>query len=48
MGEKVIEVVVKGVEISGHVDYGRVIFIMISSRQSLESFPPSRGIFVAG
>jgi hypothetical protein len=30
VGEKVVKVVVKGVEISGHVDYGRVIFIRIS------------------
>jgi hypothetical protein len=31
VGEKVVKVVVKGVEIFGHVDYGKVIFIMISS-----------------
>jgi hypothetical protein len=31
MGEKVIKVGVKGVEISGHVDHGRIIFIMLSS-----------------
>jgi hypothetical protein len=31
VGEKVVIVVVKGLEISGHVDYGRVIFIGISS-----------------
>jgi hypothetical protein len=30
VGEKVVIVVVKGMEISGHVDYGRVIFIRIS------------------
>jgi hypothetical protein len=30
VGVKVIKVVVKGVEISDHVDYGRVIFIMLS------------------
>jgi hypothetical protein len=48
MGEKVIKVSVKGVEISGHVDYGGVILIMLSSSQSLESFPPSRVVFVAG
>jgi hypothetical protein len=30
VGEKAVIVVVKGVEISGHVDYGRVIFIRIS------------------
>jgi hypothetical protein len=48
MGEKVIKVVVKGVEVSDHVDYGRVIFIMISPLQGLESFPPGRVIFVAG
>jgi hypothetical protein len=30
VGEKVIKMVVKGVEISDHVDYGRVIFIMLS------------------
>jgi hypothetical protein len=30
VGVKVVIVVVKGVEISGHVDYGGVIFIRIS------------------
>jgi hypothetical protein len=30
VGEKVVIVVVEGVEISDHVDYGRVIFIRIS------------------
>jgi hypothetical protein len=46
--EKVVIVVVKGVEISGHVDYGGVILIRISPWQGLKSFPPGRGIFVAG
>jgi hypothetical protein len=31
MGEKVVIVVVKSVEVSSHVDYGGVIFSMISS-----------------
>jgi hypothetical protein len=48
MGEKVIIMVVKGVEISGHVDYGGVIFSRIPSWQGLKYFPPGRGIFVAG
>jgi hypothetical protein len=30
VGEKVVLVVVKGVEVSSHVDYGRVIFIRTS------------------
>jgi hypothetical protein len=30
VGEKVVKMVVKGVEISVHVDYGRVIFVRIS------------------
>ena len=48
VGEKVVIVVVKSVEVSGHVYYGGVILIRISSRQGLKSFPPGRGIFVAG
>lgn len=48
MGEKVVEVGVKGVEVSDHVNYGRVILIMVSPVQSLESFPPSGAIFVCG
>jgi hypothetical protein len=48
MGEKVIKVDVKGVEIFGLVDYGRFILIMLSSRQSLESFPPSKVILLLG
>jgi hypothetical protein len=47
VGEKVVIVVVKGVEISGHVDYGGVILSRISSGQGLKSFPSGRGIFVA-
>jgi hypothetical protein len=48
VGEKVVLVVVKGMEISGHVDYGRAIFIRISPLQGLKSFPLGRSIFVAG
>jgi hypothetical protein len=47
VGGKVVIVVIECVEISGHVDYGGVIFSRISSWQGLKSFPPGRGIFVA-
>jgi hypothetical protein len=47
VGGKVVIVVIKSVEISGHVDDGGVILSRISSWEGLKSFPPGRGIFVA-
>jgi hypothetical protein len=48
LGEKVVIVVIKSVEVSSHVYYGGVILSRISFWQGLKSFPPGRGIFVAG
>ena len=48
VGGEFIVVVVEGVEVSDHVDDSGVIFCGISSLQSLESFPPGGGVFVAG
>jgi hypothetical protein len=48
VGGEIIVVGIEGVEVSGHVDNGGVILGGVSPWQSLKSFPPGGGIFVAG